>query len=457
MRKLLLSILANIIVYAYAYAQDGLFSHDDQFPFIVITSDTVQSLPAFTDDDFYAQSEGVVFKVNRSEISKDDPFMVKYRNEVLPYINGSHLQFRKVFIRGAASPEGPYANNQRLGRARSAALMEELKKGLAFQYVEADAETSSVAEDYGYLCLLMKEAGDADYDKVRRIYESCKGDELCCKENLQRADHGKLWARLLKEYFPRLRSARIILWFSLPDAKHAPMPQLDFISNKIDERVEAKLPPMGEIAPITWEEAPATRRHLVAVRTNLVHDLFYMPNIGFVPSANVQLEYYPKDGHYTWNLGFTWSNHRHRKDHDYFQVRDFQIEARRYFKGHGEFLGTYIGAFAQGDVYGLGLDAKKGWEGAGAGAGLTLGHVMPLNKKKSLRLELMAAAGYYLTRFDPYVYGNPVTGEEDGKYYYKYFGSASDFKKRNHQLTWMGPLNVGVQLTYDIIYRKKHK
>ena len=57
--------------------------------------------------------------------------------------------------------------------------------------------------------------------------------------------------------------------------------------------------------------------------------------------------------------------------------------------------------------------------------------------------------------YDPYVYGNPLNGVEDGLYYYDYHGSASEFQERNHRFIWFGPTNLGVHLTYDIIYRKR--
>ena len=94
-------------------------------------------------------------------------------------------------------------------------------------------------------------------------------------------------------------------------------------------------------------------------------------------------------------------------------------------------------------------------EGEGGEAGLSGGYLWRLNKKGSLRLELTAALGFLLTKYDPYVYGNPITGEKDGKYYYDYHGNASRFKKRNRQFTWFGPTNLGVQITYDLVYRKK--
>lgn len=429
------------------------YIHHKDFPFIIITGDNITQLQEFTDEEFYATSQGVTFKVNRTEIPQGNTFLQLYRDSVLPMVNKSRLQLRKVFIRGAASPEGPYDNNKRLGRGRSQALLDELKRGLDYQYLEAEADISCITEDYAYLCLLMQMAGDKDYVTVKSIYDECGADEICCKRQLMARK--TLWNRLLKEYFPHLRAARVILWFSEPDEVHAPQQLAPLWVPESKPQAEVMPLPIKWDGGIPIEQNKWTRRHLIAVRTNLIHDFFYMPSVGWSPSPNIQLEYYPLSGHLTYNLGMTWGTHRHWDRHEFFQMRDFQFELRRYFQGGGRFMGLYMGAFLEGNVYGIGLDKENGWEGEGGGVGLTIGYVMPLTKKKNLRLEFMAAFGFYMSLYDPYVYGNPVSGLENGKYYYDYLGSASTFRKRNHTLKWFGPTNLGIQLTYDIIYRKK--
>lgn len=454
MKNTVLTILLMLIALRSS-AMSDVYSPDQTYPFMIVTSDTVTEAPKFTDEEFYQISTSVVFKVNRTDISPDDPFFTIYNEEVRRYINTKHLQLRKIYVRGAASPEGPYENNKRLGRGRSNALLNELQRGLANQYMDVDREVSSITEDYGYLCVLMKRANDPDYATVAAIYDDCNGDELCCKKNLMKAQGGKLWARLLKEYFPQLRSARMILWFSTPDEKHAPLTinymQIPVVSELSVGNVNLTLP------EIVLEQPVTERRHLIAARTNLAHDFFYMPQFGWAPSPNIQLEYYPLTGHYTYNLGMTWGTNRKWEKQKFFQVRDFQFEVRRYFRGGGDFIGTYLGAYVHGNKYGIGLSPTKGWEGEGGGAGITFGYTTALNKKGSLRLELMVAAGALLTRYDPYVYGNPITGTIDGDYYYDYLGNASKFKKRNHNTFYCGPTNFGIQLTYDIIYRKRTK
>lgn len=205
-------------------AQGNAYRYDETFPFVVITNSEVDALPAFTDEEFAAHSNSVLFQVNKTEIRPDDPFLELYYTRLLPYVNFRHLQLRKIFVRGAASPEGSYENNRRLGAARSNALLTELQRGLRHQYVAIDTETSSVTEDYGYLCLLMRQSNDPDYSVVQRIYDECGGDEPCCKERLMAAQEGRLWQRLNATYFPKLRAARLVLWFSEPDAEHAPEP-----------------------------------------------------------------------------------------------------------------------------------------------------------------------------------------------------------------------------------------
>ena len=453
MNRFLIIIASLILTALNCQAQDYAYRHDTEFPFIVISPENQKQAPKISDDEFYKLSTGVVFEVSKTDIRQDDPFFKLYQDEILPRINQQHLQLRKVFVRGAASPEGSYNNNRRLGQARSKALLDALRSQLRNQYIETNSEVSSVTEDYGYLCQLMKEADDADYTTVQRIYDNCQGNEPRIKQQLMAAQGGRLWQRLLKEYFPKLRSARLILWFSEPDREHAPLTEIAQLKGGKLTFIER---PEPKAAPFRYQpqEVEQTRRHLLAIRTNLAHDLFYMPQFGWAPSPNLQLEYYPLDGHYTYNLGVTWGNYRHWDTNKFFQVRDFQLEVRRYFRGGGDFTGLYAGAYAQGDVYGIGLSASKGWEGEGGGAGLSLGYVVPLNKKGNFRLEFMMAAGFFLTYYDPYVYGNPLTGTNDDKYYYDYQGSASEFKKRNHRFTWIGPTNFGIQLTYDILYRK---
>lgn len=432
-----------------------------EYPFVIISDYSIEEPPVMTDSLFNALAVGVRFAVNRSEVNVNSEFFKTYR-QLLPFLQREGYQLRQLFLRGAASPEGSYENNRRLGKERTENLMALIKSDLSdgpYAQQEVRMDVQNITEDYAYLLTLMSQRNDKDYLRVKQIFDQCNGDEQTCKKQLSRLDGGRLWARLKQQYFPELRTARVVLWLTKP----APVVENISVSNvevekpALDTLVTEIIPGEIQIPTVQIPEPADTvmvRRHLIALRTNLLHDFFYMPQFGMAYSPNLQLEYYPLDGHYTYNLGVTWGTDRRWSQQKFWQWRDVQAEIRRYFKGEGQFLGLYAGLYAQGGKYGIGLSQKKGWQGEGGGAGLSLGYVMPLNKRGNWRLEFMAAVGGYITRYDPYVYGNPVTGDIDGDYYYDYLGSASDFKKRNHQFTWFGPTNLGIQITYDIIYRR---
>ncbi len=154
-------------------------------------------------------------------------------------------------------------------------------------------QTGFICEDYEYLTVLMAQANDAETAAVKQIWDDSKGDEAYCKKALQKLNGGKTWKRLLREYFPQLRQARVMMFFGTPvvaepqpEAVTPEKPKLAF-----DHTVPPLVIPTSPITPTAQE--PTKRLPLIAVRTNLLHDFFYMPNFGFAPSGNIQLEYFP--------------------------------------------------------------------------------------------------------------------------------------------------------------------
>lgn len=417
-------------------------------PFVYVAESFTTVPPTISDSLFDHVARGLRFKVNRTELMADDPFVAYYNDTLVPLLSKMNLVLCGVIVKGAASPEGPYDNNVRLSRERTQRLMEFLSGDSDLPLFQNNTNSQFITEDYGYLVTLMRRADDPEAEKVADIWEKCNGDERLCKQRLKALNGGRTWKRLLEVYFPTLRQSRVVMWY----APH-PLSAMQGIQMMPDS-MEVDATPVLDLE-LPRSPKIYTRRHMVAVRTNLVHDLLLVPKFGFAPGVNVQLEYYPLSGHYTYNAGFSFTNHRFWDYNKFFQVRDAQLELRRYFRGGGEFMGTYLSAYAQGTVYGIGFNKKKGWEGEGGGAGLGIGYVCPLNRKRNLRLELSLSAGLFITRYDPYVYGNPLNGVEDGLYYYNYTGSASEFTERNHRFIWFGPTNLGIHLTYDIIYRKR--
>ena len=426
------------------------------YPFVFVSDSMVTTPPVICDSLFDEIARGLRFEVNRTEIKKDDPFISLYNDSLLPWVKKHHLVLREVFVKGAASPEGPYDNNVRLSRERTKRLIEFLNRHEDAPVSDYPVSAKCVTEDYAYLVKLMEQAGDVEYKQVKDIWEKSNADERRCKQMLMALNGGRTWKRLLKQYFPTLRQSRVVLWYV---AKPCQMSTPSSVSTVDSTAQELSVLPGDTIVeiPAAEMESEYPRRHMIAVRTNLLHDFLYVPQFGFAPGANIQAEYYPLSGHYTFNAGFTFTNHRHWDTQKFMQIRDFQLSVRRYFKGGGEFVGPYLDGYAEFMKYGIGFGPDKGWQGEGGGAGIGVGHTWNLNKRGNLRLEVSASLGFFVTRYDPYVWGNPVNGSIDGLYYYDYHGNTSEFKERNHRFMWLGPTNAGVHITYDIIYRKRGK
>ena len=449
-----------VAVHASALAQKPdtlLYKQLADYPFVFVSDSIVTTPPVITDSLFDEIARGIRFQVNRTEIQKTDPFISLYNDSLVPLLKENNLILREIYVKGAASPEGPYDNNVRLSRERTKRLIEFLSSNLDQPIADRPTNTSFVTEDYAYLVKLMEQAGDKEYGKVKAIWDACKGNERLCKKKLRALNGGRTWKRLVKVYFPTLRQSRMVLWFAL-NPHHIQIPKQRYcFADKVDMRIIPNIPvlPTYSLQSVSSDTTVVakeySRRHMIALRTNLLHDFLYVPQFGFAQGANLQLEYYPLSGHYTMNAGFTFTNHRHWESHKFMQIRDLQMELRRYFKGGGQFIGTFLGAYIEGMVYGIGFSKTKGWEGEGGGAGVEVGHTWALNKRGNLRLEASLSLGAFITRYDPYIYNN------DGKYYYDYHGNLSDFKKRNHQFVWFGPTNAGLHVTYDIIYRKQRK
>lgn len=443
-----MALVAAVQIPSYAQSEEKTIETFPDYPYVLIMPEG-QPLE-MNDSLFFKYSRGVRFKVNKTELTPSDKFFTDFRR-LLPKLWDSDIQLRGAYIRGGASPEGPYNNNVRLARERAAVLESEIKAIAHDSHFTLPLMTSaSTSEDYTYLLALMRAANDPDYATVENVCNKWKDNRDECQRTLKGIRGGALWARLLKDYFPRIRRSNIIIWGWHHDNHRLPMPE------RPKERVEAGMPNIHvEVPVMQQEEAPLPRKRMLALRTNLIHDFLWLPNLGWALTPNLQAEYFPLRGHLTLNGDFSYSQLRHWGRSKFYQMRDARLELRRYFRGGGTFEGLYLGAYGEYTKYGIGFNKEKGWEGEGGGGGLSLGHTLRLNHKGSLRLEFSLSVGYFYTQYDPYVYGNPKTGVEDGKYYYNYTGLRRDFKRRNHYRTWVGPTNAGIHITYDILYHKR--
>lgn len=410
---------------------------------------------------FLANSQKVIFKVNSTAITLED--RAKILRDMVPALKA--LGPTGVVIgRSAASPEGPYENNRRLAIGRRETIKDLFEsQGINTSRIRFDM----AIEEYALLVEIMRQRRDPDYKRVRDIVKSYEGDDKATKEALKAEDSGKLFKRLTQEYFPDLRSVRIMISESYDvleletfDAVKLPKPVVETPRHAV---------------PVINVEKPVyglKRREVLAVKTNLLEYGAYIPKYGWCPMPNVAVEYFPRHGHVTWaaSLDFPWWV-GNTTNHKYFELRNYTLEARYYARnsrksydaagfpnGEAAYKGFYLSLYGNAFLYQIGCNEDDGWIGEGIGGGIGLGWTIPLGRKNQhWRLDIGATFGFFLSKYDPFVYGCPVEDIDDGKYYYDYVGPSSLFKKRQYNYTWFGPTRVSLSLSYDLLYRRNVK
>ena len=451
--------LSNILADSASY---------EKYPYLRIV-ESVDSVD-FTDEEFFDNSGSIVFPVNETVLPSSSPIIFELADSVAPLMRRDSLQVVRIVLRGAASPEGPVWNNERLSKGRVQALLDFLRQKSGMPLDEDVLSVYAETEDYRSLCLMMWRNMDTDYDAVSNLCDRYLPTKnyVQLKKRLKALRGGRVWRRLLKEYFPQLRATRFLLL-----VKKAKRPE-----TKPEPKVVPVVPPVAPVTAETQFIVPDTilteeivgRRELLSVKTNLLFYAMYVP-FGYnryCPIPNVAIEYYPLHGHFTFGASIDfpwWVNY---EKHKFFEVRNYQAEARYYLRsgdidknppGEGAaFRGFYLQGYLHGGVFEIGLHRDRGYKGEGFGGGFGLGYVMPISKKGHWRLEFGAQFGYLYVMHDPfqYEYRGGVDLHDD-LYYYDWVLPASQFKKRQYRYTYFGPTRVGVTLTYDLLYRTNAK
>lgn len=498
-------MLLNVVALcAMATPLDSLLRHVD-----VTVMETEDSLMVRVDATTF-------FKVSRWEVDTNSPALRELDSIFFPLALNQGWRIDRMELRGAASPEGPVKWNITLAHNRRLALYRYINQLIpAFARVDKEhTYMSETPEDYAKLVRLMRLNNDPYTDKVETMVNRYGRNLEHCKQRLQEVENGRMWKYLLANYYPQLRAADLTLWLYsghgaedsvasdpeierqmeaynvahrsvmplvnevpvgvppyvpierlrpdivVPTAVITPvLPVLHFPSGTPQDTVPET--PKDTVLPTPQDSVAPTerinRREMLSIKTNLILDLAYVHKYGMAWILNGQVEYYPKHGHITPVLSFDgpwWQNRA--AEHKYFQVRNYQAEARWYFrKEDARYDGWYAGIYGHGMLFGVGFNGGEGYQGEGWGVGLSGGYVLPLIKKyKHLKLEFGIQVGYFRTKYDPYVYGCPVEQVEDGLYYYNWTGKKDDFVPRQWLWQWFGPTRVGITITYDLLYRK---
>ena len=450
-------------------AADSIFY--GHYPFIrFIDAQEDATLVRLSDRDFLDKAGKVVFKVSSYDTYTNDTLLHLLEKEIFPRIKQDSLRLRRIIVRGASSPDGPVPGNRMLSRRRAETLTSFLRAHLSVPVHEESLSTEVVTEDYSLLLVMMERANDPASGIVRSLCEQHlpRYEYTILKNKLRLLQGGILWNHLKKEYFPELRAARLVLVFDKPEVPAQPEKTETPEITEIPEMPEVDVPvdvPVDVNVPVR-----VPRRELMSIKTNLLLYGFYLPG-GYnrwCPIPNVALEFYPKHGHFTYGASIDFPWWRSYNEFKFFQVRNYQLEARYYFRsgdirkripGQGAaFRGWYLQGYFGAGLFNICFDKDSGYEGEYLGGGIGAGYVLPLTKKGHWRLEFQLQAGVVYGKYDPYQWENLINpAVHDKLYYYRWTGAAEDFKLRQYRFSWIGPTRVGITLTYDLLYKRVKK
>ncbi len=409
-----------------------------------------------SDADTFLNARPVIFRCNRTEILTGDSAWIA---DTLV----SNLQdlgkYGIVIGRAAASPEGPYWNNQRLAKGRRDAAIKYL---LSHGFDASQIKFEAVTEDYQLLLSMMQAEYDPDYIKVKTLVDMYPNDDAPIKRALKLVDGGKLWERLLRDYYPKLRAVRIVAIARAEAIRIKPTIDTTILpANRL--MVTPQLPVLAYEKPADEERHP--RREMFSIKSNLLLWPAYMPQYGWCPIPNGEVEFYPLHGNFTAGAMYDKPWWIHYGRHEFFELENITFYLRYYYRngdillrrpGHGAaYTGWYGALYGHWFRYQIGLSKNKGWVGEGGGPGLGFGYVLPISKDGHWRLDFGAQFGFFRTKYDPFVYGTPVERDESSNlYYYDFKYHPSLFERRQNHFNWFGPTRIGVSLSYDLIYRK---
>lgn len=145
-------------------------------------------------DDIYPD-----YKNNRQELDKIDGLMA-------PLLDNELSEIDKIHIRGYASPDGNYRDNETLSATRAARFSEYVR--IAYQLPRSLFQISSVAEDWDGLIDLLQET-NPPYRKAALDIISRYGIFNGRERHLMNLQGGIPYKNMLRNLFPRLRRIEI--------------------------------------------------------------------------------------------------------------------------------------------------------------------------------------------------------------------------------------------------------
>lgn len=374
-------------------------------------------------DEIIRTEISVEFPINQWHVKPD--FSENSRNlkaitDLLEAVKAdSMLVVDELSFYGAASPDGGNRINNPLSEKR----MNSLRKWVMERSDLPDSIVTSRRSEVPWNTF-RKMLSESDWEWAGRVLEVInEGDDNNSATvnrrllNLRYMDAGRVWRKLCRDYFPRLRMAYVV-FVSVRRIAPEPEPPVEELPAPEPEAVEEIVPPAEqEAAPAASEEPqepeqPACGREWY-LRTNLPAWGMAMGNLSgeyrFACRWSVGLSLY----YSAWNYG---------KVTRKFRTFSFRPEARYYFRdgGNGLFLEGHLAmtAFNFAFTGGKYRYQDRGGKHPALGGGIGIGYRLPLSRDGRWRAEAAVGAGVYHLDYDKYLNrdNGPWAGREKRTY-----------------------------------------
>ena len=331
------------------------------------------------------------------------------------------MKIDSIVVVSQSSPEGTYEHNMRLSQRRAATMRRaierrhpELKELLR---IHPDGESWSQLREYVKSDTTMQQSA---IDEVLRIIDS----DVNIATKKRQMSQLPVYDYLRETYYPRIRnSAFCIVYYDL----HTTVEGIEGIISKSIAPTPVPDTPISSAYPIILN-APTPSVPKLNIRTNLVNDLLFSPNI--------ELEYRIKP-HWSVMADYSIAWWSRKSVHWYYQLMQFNPELRYWFRTDKPWHGHYVGAFVGGGYYDL-ENGYRGYKGEHILAGLCYGYMFPINQQ--LSLDAGIGVGAMVTEYEEYL---PI----DGCYVYQ----------QTSRTQYVGPLKLRLSLTWHIDDAKLHK
>lgn len=335
----------------------------------------------------------------------------------------------RIVVRGYASPDGIFRDNERLARNRCAAIADYIviHAGVSRDFIEQMPEGIG----WGELRCLVEENPDVpSREEVLHIidntpvwvFNSAGKVVGGRKKHLMDLHGGRPYNWMLVNLFPYVRNGvGIILYLKKNEVEPADKP--DDVSDlpEIPDTLTEVVVSSSDTSAVTYTVDPIVEyeyRHHFALKNNILYDAALMPNLEFEWLINDNWSI-SLDGDVAW-----WKP----RENKVYRLALISPEVRYHINPRGQWHGMYVGAFVGGGLYQL-ENGGDGYRGEGGMGGLSFGYMWPIGKH--FFMEAALGAGYMYTKYKVYE-------PRDGHRLYM----------RTETLNYLGPLKLKFSIAW---------